>query len=102
MSYHVFVDHGVTGENLVTFCERSAYDASALANAFGDAGYSVVTDLWDATVWDAMISPAMWERYALVTWPRLVLAPYEPEAAHTCGPGVNYGCDAPGCDGDTD
>ena len=73
MAYHVFVDHGVTGENLVTFCERSAYDASALANAFEMAGYSVATDLWGAMVWDAMVSPAVWGRYALELWPGLVL-----------------------------
>lgn len=24
------------------------------------------------------------------------------EAAHTCGPGIGYGCAAPGCDGDSD
>lgn len=25
-----------------------------------------------------------------------------PEPEHTCGPGINYGCDVPECDGDTD
>lgn len=27
---------------------------------------------------------------------------YVDDAAHTCAPGINYGCAAPGCDGDTD
>ncbi len=26
----------------------------------------------------------------------------EPTPEHTCGPGIQYGCDVPDCDGDTD
>lgn len=71
MTYNVFIDHGVTGQNIETFSVESAYDASALANAFDGAGYSVCTDLWNDTVWDAMISPAVWEQFDLDRYPPL-------------------------------
>lgn len=71
--YNVFIDHGVTGVNIETFNVDNAYDASALANAFTDAGYCVATDLWSNLVNDAMISPAVWERLALERYPRLLL-----------------------------
>ncbi|GAA3018791.1 hypothetical protein [Streptomyces fulvorobeus] len=53
--FNIFVDSN--GHNVATFHTEEAYDASALANHFVDAGYSVDTDLWDATVADAMMSP---------------------------------------------
>lgn len=96
--YNVFVDDPVTGVNVDIMSSERAYDASALANAFVDAGYRVDTDLWANVVWDAMVSPTVWERYALHRYPALLTA--QPETEHTCGPGINWGCDAPGCDGD--
>ncbi|MGW1828879.1 hypothetical protein ACWCO0_09445 [Streptomyces tubercidicus] len=57
MSFNVFVDDNATGANVATFSVARAYDASALANHFVDAGYHVDTDLWDAVVADAMMSP---------------------------------------------
>lgn len=71
MSFNVFVDNPVNGDSIETFNVPSAYDASALANAFVDAGYLVDTDLWGATVADAMIQPALWERYRLYRFPTL-------------------------------
>jgi hypothetical protein len=71
MSFNVFVDNPVTGDNIETFNTARAYDASALANAFTDAGYSVATDLWHALVDDAMPSPAVWERFGLERYPAL-------------------------------
>lgn len=73
MGYNVFIDNGVTGQNIETFHTDSAYEASALANAFDGAGYEIDTDLWSDTVWDAMISPAVWERFDLDRYPRLRL-----------------------------
>lgn len=60
--YNVFVDHGL--REIAFFAEPSAYDASAIANHFVDSGFSVDTDLWDATVPDAMMSPATYEKVA--------------------------------------
>ncbi|MEU8840284.1 hypothetical protein AB0D97_14285 [Streptomyces roseus] len=57
MSYNVFVDDRTTGQNRATFNTVEAYDASALANHFVDAGFCVETDLWGAVVPDAMMSP---------------------------------------------
>lgn len=71
MSFNVFVDHPVTGDSVEVFNTYRAYDASALANAFTDAGYRVATDLWCATVADAMVSPAVWELYGLDRYPAL-------------------------------
>lgn len=73
MAYNVFIDHGVTGDNIDTFNTESAYEASALANAFDNAGYSVATDLWCDTIWDAMIPPHVWERFDLDRYPLLRL-----------------------------
>lgn len=72
VSYHVFVVDPVTGEELGVFCDERAYDASALANALDGAGYAVQADLWGATVWDAMVSPAVWERHGLGAWVELL------------------------------
>lgn len=55
MSYNVFVD--AAGRNVATFGMPRAYDASAIANHYADAGYQVFTDLWGSTVADAMMSP---------------------------------------------
>lgn len=57
MSYNVFVDDKRTGRNLTFFNVPRAYDASALASHFVDAGFHVDTDLWGAVVPDAMMSP---------------------------------------------
>lgn len=60
--YNVYVDHPVSGLNVAVFSEARAYDASALANHFTDAGYRVFTDLWADVVPDAMVSPRVWLR----------------------------------------
>lgn len=72
MPYNVFIDDVTTGKSVEAFNVASPYDASALANAFTDAGYRVETDLWSATVPDAMISPDVWRQYTLRRYPRLL------------------------------
>ncbi|MFD4699820.1 hypothetical protein [Streptomyces niveus] len=68
--FNVFVDD-MTGRNVAVFSPERAYDASALANHFVDAGYRVDTDLWGSVVPDAMMSPAVaalaFERIPLTT-----------------------------------
>jgi hypothetical protein len=76
VAFNVFVDHPVTGDSVEVFNTYRAYDASALANAFTDAGYRVATDLWGATVADAMVSPAVWTRYGLDRYPALRTGTY--------------------------
>lgn len=70
-TYAVFVDDPVTGDEIEIFTATRAYDASALAHAFRDAGYHMFTDLWGSVVEDAMISPAVWVRYTLFRYPAL-------------------------------
>ncbi|MET9425616.1 hypothetical protein ABZY06_33765 [Streptomyces sp. NPDC006540] len=55
--FNVFVDHNHA--NVATFSVPSAYDASALANHYVDAGYTVFTDLWGEMVPDAMMAPGI-------------------------------------------
>lgn len=57
--YNVFVDRGL--REVAFFSAPSAYDASAIANHFVDVGYDVETDLWDAVVPNAMLSPTAYE-----------------------------------------
>lgn len=61
--YNVFVNRN--HRQVATFSQPSAYDASALTHHFVDAGLHVFTDLWDAMVPDAMLSPAMAELAAV-------------------------------------
>lgn len=38
---------------------ESAYEASALINAYMDAGYRVSSDMWDSFIPNAMVTPSM-------------------------------------------
>lgn len=82
MAYNVFIDSPVNGANIDYFAMDSAYEASALANIFTDAGYPVETDLWSDTVADAMVSPALWAACRLNRYPALLLTPAECYALH--------------------
>lgn len=69
-TYNVFIDHPTTRENLAVVSTDRAYDASAVANFAYDQGLRVFTDLWSATVPDAMVSPVVFERFNLARFAR--------------------------------
>jgi hypothetical protein len=112
-TYTVFVDHP-SGGNVETWRTDHLYTASALANHADGLGYRVFTDAWSAdgsgyaALWDAMISPDVWQAYGLATLPRVrrpVLAcsrcPDVRPDADAVGQGVSLGarCVFYDCDG---
>lgn len=65
MMFNVFVDHPVSGTLVDVISVKRPYDASAVANLMVDRGFSVSTDLHDARVPDAMVSPAVYAEFGL-------------------------------------